>query len=178
MARNVTVQDLIVELNTIQLKIDNAPTTKERKRQLTRYDMLKRIIVATEKSGIKTLDTKSDVVNFGQLVDGLIEAHRKGYAHGHYSRAHNADYTDGKGEYEIKTTTNDYDVATSFKKPMRTLFVTPKGVGILTKKVVAELMTATATNHYVKVDSTGVRPKISCVELVKPLKWLNELLGF
>ena len=113
----------------------------------------------------------------GRMIESLIKAVKKGYEHGYYSRCNVADYKDGNGAWEIKVSSSHNSLCTPFNKPKRVMFVTPKGVAVLSKATISDLMES-CDSEYIKLDDKGIRLKISALELGKQVKWLNEVLGF
>jgi hypothetical protein len=148
-----------------------------KKGQKDRLSLYIRIIESMEKHGIKDLESRKDVANLGQLIESLIKAVKHGYESGFYSRCNVADLKDGNGAWEIKVSSSHNSLATPFNTPKRVMFVTPKGVAVLSKATISDLM-ETCESEYVKIDEKGIRLKINALELGKPVKWLNEVLGF
>ena len=130
-----------------------------------------------ERHNIKDLESRKDVANLGQLIESLIKAVKNGYEHGYYSRCNVADYRDGNGEWEVKVSSSHNSLCTPFNTPKRVMFVTPKGIAVLRKATIQDLM-ETCDSEYVKLDKKGIKLKISALELGKQVKWLNEVLGF
>jgi len=148
-----------------------------KKGQKDRLSLYLRIIESMERHNIKDLESRKDVANLGQLIESLIKAVKKGYEHGYYSRCNVADYKDGTGAWEIKVSSSHNSLCTPFNTPKRVMFVTPKGVAVLSKVTVQDLMD-NCNSEYVKLHENGIRLKISALELGKEVKWLNEVLGF
>jgi len=165
---NYTVAQLKEYVETIDLS---------KKGQKDRLSLYLRIIESMERHNIKDLESRKDVANLGQLIESLIKAVKRGYEHGYYSRCNAIDYKDGGGGYEIKVSSSHNSLCTPFNKPIRTMFITPKGVALLSKATVQDLMD-NCDSEYVKLHDNGIRLKISALELGKQVKWLNEVLGF
>ena len=148
-----------------------------KKGQKDRVSLYNRIIESMERHNIKDIEAREDVPNLGQLIESLIKAVKNGYEHGYYSRCNSADYKDGNGEWEIKVSSSHNSLATPFNTPKRVMFVTPKGIAVLSKATITELL-ETQDKEYVKLHENGIKLKISALELGKKVKWLNEVLGF
>ena len=165
---NYTVNELKNYIETIDLS---------KKGQKDRISLYIRIIESMEKHGIATLESRKDVANIGQLVESLIKAVKHGYENGFYSRCNMADMKDGNGAWEIKVSSSHNSLCTPFNTPKRVMFITPKGVAVLSKATISDLM-ETLESEYVKVHENGIRLKINALELGRQVKWLNEVLGF
>lgn len=146
------------------------------KGQKHRYAMVDRVINGMTTHGVATVESRTDG-NIGQWVESLAKAVKHNYSNGFYSRANSADTYDGNGAWEIKATTSPNSKATPLTKAQRVLFVSYLGVCTLSKKQVAELMESQDT-RYVLPTPDGIRLKAQCVEIGRPVAWLNKVLGF
>ena len=138
-------------------------------------DMLNRL--ANAMSTDAEVYCKSDF-NMGQIIEGFIRS-LKTHKNERWGKCYEADLEDGNGSWEIKTSLNCYNLATPLVKPTRTIFITNSGAYSLTKKQLEEIFQEPYDfQDYIKMDKKGLRLKPQIAEIGKPVKWLNEVLGF
>lgn len=147
--------------------------------QLDRQDLALRL--ANAMNGI-TVDVKDDTkqnqLNLGQAFEGFIKADRFNLEHARFSKCNEEDLTYKNGSYEIKVSTSTYSLCTPLTKAIRVIFITKTGAYYFTKKQVSEWLELRKSNKYIRVKDGGICFKPTCDELGKPVKWLNDLLGF
>lgn len=138
-------------------------------------DMLNRIAYAMDTT--QEVYCKSDF-NMGQILEGFVKTLKTG-SNSRWSKCYQNDLEDGNGAWEIKVSLNCYNLATPLVKPVRTLFITNSGAYSLTKKQLEEIFSEPYDfQDYIKMDTKGLRLKPQIAEIGKPVKWLNEILGF
>ena len=158
------------ELNSLDL------TNKSQK---NRYPMMSLLLDTMERYDIQAVESRQDVFNLGQGMEGLVKAIYHDYKVGYFARCNSKDFELKRGSYEIKTSPSIYSLCTPVTKAQRIVFISMNGAYLISKAEVQDILD-NPFEYEVKIESNGsVRFKPNLINQVgKPLKWLNDVLGF
>jgi hypothetical protein len=163
--------------NTKKDILDRAEFVKANpsKSRINQADMLVRIANAMDND----MEVQcNDRWNVGELMDCLVNTIKSGQ-NSRYAKCNSNDFEDGLGAWELKVSLNCYSLCSVLKEPTRTVLVTSKGAYKISRKALQEVFDNPYDfQDYVKMEADGLKLKEAIVELGKPYKWLNELLGF
>lgn len=158
------------ELNSLDL------TNKSQK---NRYPMMSLILDTMERYDIQAVESRCDVFNLGQGMEGLVKAIYHDYKVGYFARCNSKDLELKRGSYEVKTSPSTYSLCTPVKVAQRIIFISMNGAYLISKKEVQDILD-NPFNYDVKISKTGgVSFKPTLINQVgRPLVWLNKVLGF
>lgn len=165
-----TSQDILNYANNLDLT-----KSGQKDRQALAFRLAR--AMGTKTVGVKD-DTKLGQINLGQVFESFIKADRLNLDYARFSKCNAEDLEYANGSYEIKVTTSANSLSTPLCKAVRTIFVSKNGAVLFSKEQIAEWLELRKSNEYIRVKDGGICFKHKASEFGKPVKWLNDKLGF